>query len=228
MTKGGYRYSLDPFLLAGFCSVARHEAVADLGTGSGIVPLLLWHLFRPKVIHAIEIQRPLLDEAASTISRHGLSGQINLLGGDVREVAKLLPPQCCQVVVSNPPYRIPASGRVAPHPGRAAARHELHGGLGDFLAAAAYLLGDGGRFCVVYLAERLSDLIEGMRAARLEPKRLRCVHGRAGDVAKMVLVEGRKGGRPGIKIEAPLLVYEGDAYTPEVQALYGQFRELWS
>lgn len=227
MSEGGYRYSLDPFLLAGFCSVTRYEAVADLGAGSGILPLLLWHLFRPKVIHAIEIQRPLYDEAESTISRHGLSGQINLLGGDVREVAELLPSQSCQVVVTNPPYRLPGKGRLAPDSERAAARHELHGGLDDFLKATAYLLGDGGRFYVVYLAERLTDLLEGMRRHRLEPKRLRCVHGRSADVAKMVLVEGRKGGRPGLRLEAPLIVYEGEEYSPEVQAIYDRFRELW-
>jgi len=221
-------YSLDPFLLAAFSSIKPNDVLADLGTGSGILPLLITHLYRPKRVSALEIQPSLLREARQLLGQHGLQDRIHLLGGDVREIATLLPPQTCQVVVSNPPYRVPGRGKVAPHPERAAARHELHGGLDDFLKAAAYLLGDGGRFYIVYLAERLSDLLEGMRRVRLEPKRLRCVHGRIGDVAKMVLVEGRKGGRPGVKLEAPLVVYDGEEYTPEVQALYDQFRELWA
>lgn len=220
-------YSLDPFLLADFCALKPNESVADLGTGSGILPLLICHLHTPKTFHAIEVQPSLLAEAQLLICRHALQERVRLHEGDVRNIAMLLPPQSCQVVVSNPPYRTPGKGRVAPDPERAAARHELHGGLEDFLAAAAYLLGDGGRLYMVYLAERLTDLLAGMRAARLEPKRLRCVHGRAGEVAKMVLVEGRKGGRPGLKLEAPLIVYDGEEYTPEVQGLYEKFWELW-
>jgi len=221
-------YSLDPFLLAAFSSIKSNDVLADLGTGSGILPLLITHLYRPKRVSALEIQPSLLSEARQLLGQHGLQDRIHLLEGDVREIATLLPPQACQVVVSNPPYRVPGRGKVAPHPERAAARHELHGGLDDFLKAAAYLLGDGGRFYVVYLAERLVDLLEGMRKVHLEPKRLRCVHGRIGDPAKMVLVEGRKGGRPGVKLEAPLIVYDGEDYTSEVQALYDQFRELWA
>jgi len=96
----------------------------------------------------------------------------------------------------------------------------LAGGLDDFLRAAAWLLGPGGRFYIIYLAERLADLLEGMRRAGLEPKRLRCVHGRLGEPARMVLVEGRRGGRPGLALEAPLLVFAGEDYTQEVRELY--------
>jgi len=222
-----YRYSIDPFLLADFCAIRPKDTVADLGTGSGILPLLFCHLYNPKLVHAIEVQPALLVEAQLLISRHMLQDRVRLVEGDVREINEHLMPHSCQVVVSNPPYRTPGKGRVAPHPERAAARHELHGGLDDFVRAAAYVLGDGGRFYVVYLAERLPDLFEGMRAVRLEPKRLRCVHGRISDVAKIVLVEGRKGGQPGLRLETPLIVYDGEEYSPEVQALYARFQELW-
>ncbi len=102
---------------------------------------------------------------------------------------------------------------------RARARHELAGNLRDFLEAAAYCLGDGGRFYIVYLAERLVDLLTQMRQVRLEPKRIRFVHGRKNAPARMLLVEGRKGGRPGLEVESPLFVYDGDDYSKEVQLL---------
>jgi tRNA1Val (adenine37-N6)-methyltransferase len=109
---------------------------------------------------------------------------------------------------------------LAPVGERAAARHELAGGLADFLEAAARLLGEGGRFAVIFLAERLPELLAAMRAVRLEPKRLRTVHGRSHDEARMVLVEGRKQGRPGLRVEAPLMVYAGDGYSPELASIY--------
>ena len=185
------------------------------------------HLSTVQAFHAIEVQKKLIDESRQQVQARGLADRVNLHAIDVRQIDGFFSPQSCDSVITNPPYRVPGTGKLAPLSERAAARHELHGGLDDFLKAAAYLLGDGGRFYIVYLAERLTDLLEGMRRHRLEPKRMRCVHGRVGDVAKMVLVEGRKGGRPGIKLEAPLIVYEGEAYTPEVQAIYDRFRELW-
>ena len=104
------------------------------------------------------------------------------------------------------------------------ARHEFSGGLDDFLRAAAFLLNSGGRFYIVYLAERLAELLAAMRCFRLEPKRLRMVHSREGESARMVLVEGRKNGKPGMNVEPPLIVYKGDErdYTEEVLAMYGR------
>jgi len=223
----GCRYSIDPFLLANFAVVKSTDVCADLGAGSGILSFLFGHLYRPQVIHAVEIQPALLTEAPPMRELNEGACEIFFHAGDVRHIDRLLSSQSCQVVATNPPYRQLGRGKLAPNLERAAARHELHGGLDDFLKAAAYLLGDGGRFYVVYLAERLTDLLEGMRKYCLEPKRLRCVHGRVGDVAKMALVEGRKGGRPGLKLDPPLIVYEGEAYTPEVQAIYDRFSGLW-
>ena len=192
-----------------------------------IDPFLLAQSFNPVHIFALEIQQELVSAARLWLSNFKFVENVEVIEGDVREVNKVLLSSKAHVVVTNPPYRTPGTGKIAPHPERASARHELHGGLDDFLKAAAYLLGDGGRFYIVYLAERLTDLLEGMRKHRLEPKRLRCVHGRSGDVAKMVLAEGRKGGRPGLKLEQPLIVYDGEQYTPEVQAIYERYRELW-
>ncbi|MDH3998758.1 MAG: SAM-dependent methyltransferase, partial [Desulfuromonadales bacterium] len=116
----------------------------------------------------------------------------------------------------------PDSGRISPQDERAMARHELAGGLDDFLQTAALLLKHGGRFVIVYLAERLPELLGGMCSVNLQPKRLRLVHSRSGDAARLVLVEARKGGQPGLVALAPLIIYAGEGrdYSEEVLEMY--------
>ena len=218
--KNGYRFSLDPILLCAFARVEAGERVADLGTGAGVIPLVLARRTAAVRIVGIEVQAQLAERARRSVVLNGLEERIEILTADVRAIDKQLAPRSFSVVLSNPPFRAAGSGRLAPENERAAARHELAGGLGDFLRAAAGLLPVGGRFYVVYLAERLADLLEGMRRAGLEPKRLRCVHGRLGEAARMVLVEGRRGGRPGLALEAPLVIFSGEGYSAEVRAIY--------
>jgi tRNA1Val (adenine37-N6)-methyltransferase len=216
----GYRFSLDPVLLAGFARVGKGEAVADLGTGSGVIPLLLAARTQAARIVGVERQPAAADRARRSVLLNQLQARVEIVEADLREIKGVLAPQSFDAVLANPPYRSPGSGRRAPDAERAAARHELAGGLGDFLAAAAFLLGDGGRLSLVFLAERLAELLSGMRAAGLEPKRLRCVHSRPGEPARLVLVEGRRRGRRGMTVEAPLFVYDGETYSAEVAAFY--------
>lgn len=219
--KSGYRFSLDPVLLCAFARVAKGERVADLGTGSGVLPLLLATRTGAGKIVGVEIQSTLADRARRSVLINGLQDKIDILEGDLRNLRGRLEPQAFDVVVANPPFRRPGTGRQAPVTERAVARHELAGGLADFLRAAAFLLKDGGRFYIVFLAERLVELLAGMRELRLEPKRLRCVHPRRGEGAGLVLVEGRKAGRAGLLVEPPLHVYDGEAYSAEILAIYG-------
>jgi len=218
--KRGYRFSLDPVLLCAFVQVARDEMVVDLGTGSGVVPLVLATRTGAKKIVGVEIQPELADRARRGVLLNCLQDRIDILEGDLRAFQGLLEPEAFDVVVANPPFRRPGTGRQAPVNERAAARHELAGGLADFLRAATYLLKNGGRFYIVFLAERLADLLAEMRALRLEPKRLRCVHSRQGERGILVLVEGRKGGRSGLAMEPPLYVYAGEGYSAETLAIY--------
>jgi tRNA1Val (adenine37-N6)-methyltransferase len=218
--KRGYRFSLDPVLLCAFSRVSSGETVADLGTGSGVVPLLLAARTAAKLIVGVEIQPGLADRARRSVLLNDLQDKIDILEGDLRELGGCLGSQAFDVVVANPPFRRPGTGRQAPETERAAARHELAGGLTDFLRAAAILLRDGGRFYVVFLMERLAELLSGMQQLRLEPKRLRCVHPRSGERANLVLVEGCKGGGAGLLVEPPLYVYEGTAYSAEILAMY--------
>jgi tRNA1Val (adenine37-N6)-methyltransferase len=221
--KNGYRFSIDPVLLSAFIPSLKNTRVADLGTGNGIIPLLLSSRQEAQSITGIELQLAMVERARHSVQLNGLEELIRIVQGDIR----ILPEELCagsfDIVTANPPYRKQDSGRVAADDERAMARHELAGGIDDFLRAAAFLLNSGGGFYIVYLAERLAELLSGMRCFRLEPKRLRTVHSREGVPARMVLVEGRKNGSPGMVVEAPLVVYlgEGREYSEEVLAMYG-------
>jgi tRNA1Val (adenine37-N6)-methyltransferase len=224
--RDGYRYSLDPLLLCAFATIPANARVADLGTGCGVMPLLLAQQRKGRKFVGIELQPELAARAAASVRLNGLEDTVRIICADIRALPAELA-EGFDVVLANPPYRRAASGRVAPGAERAAARHELAGGLADFLRAAAVLLSHNGRCCVVHLAERLVELLEQLRACRLEPKRLRLVHSRVGAAAKLVLVEGRKDARPGLTVEAPLIVYgegEGRNYSGELRELFKNVR----
>ena len=219
--RDGYRFSLDPVLLCAFARIGAGESVADLGTGSGVIPLLLARRTAAGSIVGVEIQEQAADRARRGAVLNGLAERITILHRDLRDLRSALAPESCDAVLSNPPFRPTGTGKVAPGDERAAARHELAGGLDDFLAAGHFLLKQGGRFYLIHLAERLAEILSAMQRLRMEPKRLRCVHSRLGEGARLVLVEGRKSGRPGLTVEAPLYIYEGEGYSPEVLAMYG-------
>lgn len=218
--KKGYRFSLDPILLCAFARIESGDRVIDLGSGSGVIPLILARRTAAAEIFGAEIQRGLVDRARRNVELNGLRGRIDILEADVRRIRDHFTAGRFSVVISNPPFRRIGSGRHAPVGERAMARHEFNGQLEDFLQAAAYLLQPGGRFYVIYLAERLAELLALLQRASLEPKRLRCVHGRSDEAARMVLVEGRRDGRPGMAVEKPLLVFCGTDYTEEVRGFY--------
>ena len=222
--KSGYRFSIDPVLLSAFVPSVKNARIVDLGTGNGIVPLLLSCRREAKEIVGVEIQPAMVERAQRSVQLNDLEKFIRIIQGDLRDLPADLCAEGYDVVTANPPYRNQDTGRVAPDDERAMARHELSGGLDDFLRAAATLLNSGGRFYVVYLAERLAELLARMCSFRLEPKRLRMVHSRAGESARMVLVEGRKNGKPGMNVEPPLIIYKAGErdYTEEVLAMYGR------
>jgi tRNA1Val (adenine37-N6)-methyltransferase len=224
--RNGYRFSLDPVLLADFATLCGEERALDLGTGCGVLPLLLARRSVALQIVGWERQPQMVDRARRSVALSQMAGRISIVEADLRQHRDLAPVGSFSLVVSNPPYRTVDSGHIAPDDERAAARHELAGGLDDFLAAAGWCLKNGGRFAIVYLAERLSGLLVGMSAVGIEPKRMRMVHPRQGEPAKMVLVEGRKGGRSGLDVEPPLYIYrmggESRDYTDEVLRIYGE------
>ncbi len=223
-SKSGYRYSLDPILLARFIKPRRWERVVDLGTGSGVLPLVLARITQARELIGIELQDSMAERALRNVKLNDLQGRVQICHGDIRSIEDLLTAGIADLVVSNPPYRGVGSGRVAPGDERAAARHEMAGGLQDFVCAARWLLKYGGVFSVIYLAERLPELIVCLTQCGLEPKRIRLVHPCSEEPAKMVMVEARKGGKPGVEVCPPLAIYRdcglGREYSEDILRMY--------
>lgn len=219
--KKGYRFSIDAILLAHFVGPGPSGHILDLGTGSGIIGLLLFY-FRPgSRVVGLEIQSELADMAKRTLSLNKIPDGLTILEGDIRRIKENLPGQSFDIVVFNPPYRRIASGRINPDSQKARARHELLGALDDFLQAAAFVLKPGGRVYIVYPVRRMVSLISRMRQVRLEPKRCRVVYSSLESRGEFILVEGIAGGREELAMAPPLCIYERDGrYTEAMTALF--------
>lgn len=204
----GYRYSLDALLLARFVSLKGREAICDLGTGSGIIPIILADRWPDVRITGVEIQGELAEMARRSVALGGLASRIAVMQGDVRHPEALFAPCSFDVVTANPPYRRQGSGRINPLAEKAVARHEILGSAASFLAAAAYALRPGGRVFLIYPASRLVEVLTRMRRLRLEPKRLQIVYATKTSGGTFALVEGIKEGGEELAILPPFYVHE--------------------
>jgi tRNA1Val (adenine37-N6)-methyltransferase len=218
--RDGYRFSLDAVLLAHFVTLRAHEKIVDLGCGNGVVPLILAFLYPSIAVTGIEFQAPLASRARRNLELNRLDQRICIVEGDVRAVKNIAAPESFDVVVCNPPYRRPTSGRISPNPEKRIARHECEGDLRDFINAGAYLLPEKGRMSLIYSAARAVELLNLMSRTGIEPKRVRMVHSFIHSEASLILVEGIKGWRSGVQIDAPLIIYHGDQqYSAEVDTM---------
>lgn len=220
--RRGYRFSIDSVLLADFAAPLCGESVLDLGTGSGVVLLLLARLC-PGLARGVgvELQPDLLAFARGNIEANGLSGRLSALPGDLRERIPAVPAGSFDLVVSNPPYRPVGEGRRNPDSRKAIARHEVTCTMADIVGAAARFLSPGGRFAVLGLPRRLPELLSLCAASGLFAGRIRFVHPFPGRCANLFLFAGsrRRGGGP--EVLPPLCVYEAPGrYSPEARAVF--------
>lgn len=202
----GPHFSVDAILLAQFSQFKRGDLVVDLGTGIGIIPLLIARDSEVKKIIGIEIQSELVDIARRNVSLNLLEDKVEIMELDLRIVSDVLPTGEFDVVVSNPPYRLAKSGRLNPNPLKAISRHEIKCKLEDILKASYYLLKDHGRANFVYRPDRMVDIMAGCRAYRLEPKRIQFVHPSVERDANLLLLESVKNGRCEAKVLKPLII----------------------
>jgi tRNA1Val (adenine37-N6)-methyltransferase len=201
--KEGYRFSIDAVLLSQFASIRSGDVVIDLGTGCGVIPLILLLTKPVGHVFGLEIQEGLITQAARNARLNGFEKRMDVVRGDMRH-----PPFAsgiANLVVCNPPYRKIKSGRINPDPQKAIARHEILASLDDSLQAAATLLAKKGRFALVYPAGRLAEMLVRLRRFNLEPKRVRIHYPDLESNAKLALIEATLGGRPGLEILPPLL-----------------------
>ena len=214
----GYRYSLDPLLLARFSpSVAGEGRIADLGAGCGIIGLVLARVNPLAHVTAIENNPEMALIAGRNAEHNGLSDRVTVLADDVLNLRSHFADSLFDLVVCNPPFRAPHSGRISPRAGRDSARHETTACLADFLGSAKYLVKPSGRICFIQLPSRLHEFMSIAAEMKLSVLRLRMVHNNAASPAAMFMAELAKGRRASPVVEAPLFVRDmnGD-YTDEV------------
>ena len=225
MPKQGYRYSLDPFLLADFVQFPpKTKRVVDMGTGEGIILFLLRTRNSAAHFLGLEKQGDLLRKAVERKKLVSCGLGISFVRADLRSCKRLFPVDFFDLVLSNPPYRKKGSGRVNPDPGKAMARHESELELGDWLEQSSYLLRNLGRLSLIFHPGRLVELFRGMEENGIQPERIRLVHGNPKADAKMALVEGVKNGKGSLKVERPLFVRdENEEYSDEMKEIYGKF-----
>jgi tRNA1Val (adenine37-N6)-methyltransferase len=211
--KRGYRFSVDAILLSQFIKIYKDERVIDLGTGCGILPLLLSHTTKAHSFIGVEIQEKLADCAKKNVTLNHLGNRISIMNQDWRALRNSFPPGSFDVVLSNPPYRKYRTGRINPSMEKAIARHEMKGTLENLLSVASYLLPPMGRCYVIFPVLRIVDLFVAMRDEKLEPKRLQFVYPSIGKEAKFILTESIKDSGVELKLMAPLILQEKES-TP--------------
>lgn len=216
-----FSFSIDAVLLANFATLKENDKVMDLGTGSGVIPLLLTSRKKNIMVTGLEIQEPVADMARRSILLNKLDARINIITGDIKEIANHFVAGSFDLIISNPPYMPAGAGLLNEEDAVAIAKHELKCTLEDVIKTASRLLNPKGRFAMVHRPSRLTDIIQLMRNYRLEPKRLRLVHSALGKKPSTVLVEAYRDGQPGLDIMEPLYIYNIDGtYTDELWRIY--------
>ena len=215
-------FGMDAVLLSGYACVKEGEKVLDLGTGTGIIPILLAGKTKGRHFTGLEIQHTSAEMASRSVAYNHLEDRIAIVEGDIREADKYFAPASFDVITSNPPYMTGQHGLVNPDESKAIARHEICCTLEDLISQAAKLLRVGGRFYLVHRPFRLAEIISKLVQYKLEPKRMKLVYPFVDKEPNMVLIEALRGGRPRITVEKPLIVYrEPGVYTDEIYDIYG-------
>lgn len=215
-------FGMDAVLLSGFAAAKPGERVLDIGTGTGIIPILLAARTKGEHFTGLEIQEESADMARRSIGYNHLEERISVVTGDIKEAEELFSPASFHVITTNPPYMAQNHGIKNPQSPKAIARHELLCTLEDIVRKASRLLVPGGRFYMVHRPFRLAEMMVLLTSCRLEPKRIRFVHPFVDREPSMVLLECHKGGRSRVTVEKPLILYsEPGCYTEEIKREYG-------
>ena len=218
----GFCFGMDAVLLSGFAHVKRGEKVLDMGTGTGIIPLLLSAKTEGKHYTALEIQEEIAKMASRSVAINHLEEKIEIVNGDIKEASRIFGAASFDVVTTNPPYMNDAHGLKNPTEVKAISRHEVLCTLEDVVREGSKVLKSGGRMYMVHRPHRLIEIITVMKQYKLEPKRMCMVHPFKDKEANMVLIEAVKGGGSWLKMEAPIIVYkEPGVYTDEIYDIYG-------
>ena len=219
---GKFCFGMDAVLLANFARVKKNEKVLDLGTGTGIIPILLTAKTEGERFVGLEIQDESADMARRSVIHNHLEKRIEIVNGDIKEASSIFGSASFDVVTTNPPYMIGQHGIANTSDSKAIARHEVLCTLEDILRESAKVLRPGGRFYMVHRPFRLAEILSKMVQVGIEPKRMRMVHPFIDKEPNMVLIEGKRGGNSRMTVEPPLIVYkEQGVYSEELLGEYG-------
>lgn len=231
LERNGYRiiqdterfcFGMDAVLLSGFARVKDGARVLDLGTGTGIIPILLEAKTGASHLTGLEIQVDSADMARRSVRLNGLDEKIDIVTGDIKEAGSLFDAASFDVVTCNPPYMTDKHGLTNPSDAKAIARHEILCTLEDVIAQTAKLLKPGGNLYMVHRPFRLAEIMVLLHAYKLEPKRMQLVYPYVDKEPNMVLIEANRGGKPRLIVEKPLIVFrEPNVYMPEIKDIYG-------
>lgn len=220
--KKWFCFGMDAVLLTNYCDIKNNSKIVDLGTGTGIIPILLSGKRNYSKAYGIEIQDEVAEMAGRSVELNKLQDKIEILNIDLKDVLDYLEPNSFDAVISNPPYKLNRTGIINPQDKKAISRHEIKCTLEDVISRAALLLKQYGRFYMVHRPDRLADIICLLRKYRLEPKQIRFVHPKAGAKPNMVLIRASKNGNPELKFDPPLYIYDEEGnYTRDVHEIYG-------
>lgn len=219
---GKFCFGMDAVLLSNFAQVKKGERALDLGTGTGIIPILLTAKTEGEHFTGLEIQEESADMARRSVAHNRLDHKIEIVNGDIKEAATIFGGASFDVITTNPPYMIGSHGIANASDSKAIARHEVLCTLDDILRESAKILRPGGRFYMVHRPFRLAEILSKMIEVKIEPKRMRMVHPFIDKEPNMVLIEGKRGGNSRMTVERPLVVYkETGVYSDELLGEYG-------
>jgi len=219
--KDGFRFGVDAVLLANFTDVKKGDSVVDLGTGTGIIPVLLAGKTLAKTIVGLEIQPDIAEMAERSVELNNLQDRVKVVCGDIKEAIGNFGPSSFNVVVTNPPYMNKGGGLVNPSDTKAISRHEIMCTIEDIVSVSSRLVVPGGQLSMVHRPERLVDIVCLMRKYRIEPKYIRFVHPSPYKKANLILIKGTRDGNPQLKMMDPLYVYdENGNYSEEINRIY--------
>ncbi|MBI4824855.1 MAG: tRNA1(Val) (adenine(37)-N6)-methyltransferase [Nitrospirae bacterium] len=222
-SEKGYRFSIDAVILEDFISAKKHDHGIELGAGSGVISILLAKRFSSIKLTGVEIQKTLAVRAEKNVKLNSLEDRVTILRSDINKLKNIFPANKADLVFSNPPFRKTETGLISNDEERAAARHEIKMTLSGLIETASYLLKDRGRLYMIYHPFRLIELISQMQRSNIEPKRMKFVHSRQGEEAKMVLIEAVKGSGKWLKVLPPLYIHNGgNEYTGEIKKMLGK------
>ena len=222
--ENGFRFGIDSVLLSDFAkSIKKNSIVMDIGTGTGIIGILLCAKTNLKKIYGIEIQKEMAEMARRSVELNSLQEKFEILNYDINNINEVLKKETFDYIVSNPPYKKIDTGLINENENKLISRHEIKCNIEDIARVAFRMLKDKGELYMIHRPERLVDVLSELRKYKLEPKSLRFVHSKVNEAPKMFLIRAVKNGKAFLKVESPLYIYEENGeYTEEVLKIYNK------